>query len=212
MNKINCVLFDLDGTLLDTFNLVTKSFQHTFRQHFGREITAEEILPFFGEPLWVTMERFSKEEAQELMKTFRRFNLAHHDDLATLFPGTKETLEVIKAKGIAIGVVTSKVKLTALRGLELFELEPLINVCIALEDCANHKPHQEPIFNALDALGITDRAEVLMVGDSPFDIQCAHNAGVKSAAVAWSLIPQEVIAAAKPDYIIHNLQEVLDLL
>lgn len=212
MKKINCVLFDLDGTLLDTYDLVTKSFQHTIRQHFGKEIKAEEILPYFGEPLWVTMERFSKEEAQELIKTYREFNLAHHDDLAVLFPGAKETLEAIKAKGIPIGIVTSKVKLSALRGLELFRLKPIIDVCITLEDCTNHKPHAEPILSALAALGITERDNVLMVGDSPFDIQCAQNAGVKSAAVGWSIIPQEIILAAKPDFIIHNLQEVLSYL
>lgn len=209
MKSTNCVLFDLDGTLLDTYDLVTKSFQHTIRQHFGKEIKAEEILPYFGEPLWVTMERFSKEEAGNLIKTYREFNLAHHDDLAVLFPGTRETLEAIKAKGIPIGIVTSKVKLTALRGLELFNLKPLIDVCIALEDCTSHKPHPEPILNALEALDIASRDNVLMVGDSPFDIQCAHNAGVKSAAVGWSIIPEEVILAEKPDYIIHNLQEVL---
>lgn len=212
MKNINCILFDLDGTLLDTYNLVIKSFQHTIRQHYDKELKAEEILPYFGEPLWVTMERFSKEEAQELIKTYRKFNLAHHDELTVLFPGVRETLEAISAKGIPIGIVTSKVKLTAHRGVELFSLKDLINVFISLEDCTNHKPHPEPILKALEVLGITNRENVLMVGDSPFDIQCAKNAGVKSAAVSWSIIPPEVIEAEKPDYIIHNFQDLLTLI
>lgn len=208
MTGIQCVLFDLDGTLLNTNDLIIKSFKHTLSKHLSLEVTEEDIYPFFGEPLRVTLERFGPELAEEMLLSYREFNKVYHDELTTIFPGAVEALEELSRLGVRLGVVTSKITQTAIRGLELFGIRRFFEVVVGLEMTEKHKPDPEPILKALEILDLPPSA-ALMVGDSPFDILCARNAGVKSAAVAWSVHSKEKLMEEGPDYYIQSFQDVL---
>lgn len=209
--RIKCVLFDLDGTLLNTNNLVVESFKHTVRKHLHREIDGEELYCYFGEPLIDIMRKLSPEQADEMVITYREFNLNKHDELTTPFPGAAEILADLSRRGFQMGVVTSKIRYMAERGLKLFGLDSWMDVLVGFEDTAYHKPNPEPINIALEKLDIP-AAAVLMVGDSPFDLECAKNAGVLSAAVGWSVHPPEKLWAYKPDFFLNNFYELPQLI
>ena len=207
MKKIKGILFDLDGTLLDTTSLIIKSFEYAFTEVCKRQITATEIFPFFGKPLRAAMESLAPDRVEELLQAFRKYNLANHDEMVAIFPGIAKTLCALKAEGLKLAIVTSKTSKTALRGLQLFDLEKYFNVIIGMEDCQQHKPHPEPVLKALQKLELTPN-ECLMVGDSPFDIISAHQAGVNAVAVSWTHVDWPDLIASEPEYLIDNIEEL----
>jgi len=208
--KAACVLFDLDGTLLNTNDLVLESLQHTVRTHLGIEIEARNLYKYFGQPLVRIMADLNPEKADQMVNTYREYSALKHDEMVRLFPGVPETIRRLKSRQIPIAVVTSKIKSLAVGGLELFQLDKVFDACIGFEDTERHKPEPEPILKALEVLGICpDKRHTVMVGDSPFDIACAHNAGVFGAAVQWSLHPREVLEAYKPDLWLKQFSDIL---
>ena len=209
MNSIRCALFDLDGTLLNTNHLIIESFRHTFRHHLGIEIVPEDVYPFFGEPLITTLRRYSPELAEAMVETYREFNWDNHDCLTTPFPGAARCLEGLSARGCRVAVVTSKLRRTAHHGLEFFGLSRWVEAVVAYEDTERHKPHPEPILKALEVLD-TGPEGVLMVGDSPLDLRCAKAAGVRSAAVSWSVYPLGQLTAENPEYVLDSLDDLID--
>jgi pyrophosphatase PpaX len=208
---IKAVLFDLDGTLIDTNNLIIQSFKHTFKKHLNREVPENEIVMHFGEPLLDTFARYDRDNADILIQTYRAHNETVHDELTTEIVGAKETLRELKALGIKIGIVTSKRRALAERGLKLFNLHELMEVIISPEDTTKHKPHAEPILKACEKLGILPE-EALMVGDSHFDILSGKNAGAKSCLVKYTVLPVEEIMAHNPEYAIDKIDDVLEII
>lgn len=205
------LLFDLDGTLLDTNELIIQSFQHTFSSHYKRTVSHEELFPYFGKPLRAAMEALGDgSDAEELIKTYREFNHQHHDTLTTVFDGVEATLEALWQQDVNMAVVTSKTKETALRGLRLFNLDKYFPIVIGCNECENHKPHPEPVIKALANLGLPAQA-CLMIGDSPFDLISATAAGVRTAAVKWTRVSWPAVLEAKPDYIVYRFDDLLSL-
>ncbi|MDK2926981.1 MAG: pyrophosphatase PpaX [Bacillota bacterium] len=210
MPDIHAVLFDLDGTLIDTNRLVIESFQYTLRLHLGREVPAAEIVPTFGMPLIEGLRHFSAEKAEEMLATYRSYNESRHDATTTLIPGAKETLAALKEAGLSLALVTSKRRGLALRGLKLFGLDAYMDAVITPEDTVRHKPEPEPVLKALELLGARPHC-ALMVGDSPMDLACARAAGSRTAAALWSALPRELLLAEKPDFLLDELLDLLDI-
>lgn len=206
-----CLLFDLDGTILNTNNLVLESLKYTIRTHLDRDMADSRLYRYFGQPLITIMEDIDPLQAQAMVETYREYSAVKHDNLTEVFPQVPETLKELKKKGIATAVVTSKIKALAYRGMGLFQLEDYFDICVAFEDTQKHKPDPAPVLKAMELLGITGRNnEVIMVGDSPYDIMCANNAGVTSAAVEWSLHPAEVLQACEPHIWLSEFSTLLD--
>jgi pyrophosphatase PpaX len=204
------LLFDLDGTVLDTTDLIMQSFQYTFLVHYNRQLLLPDIHPFFGKTLRAAMEVLGPDKVDELITTYREFNLTHHDDLTKTFMGMAEALQQVHNAGIPMAIVTSKTSEMALRGLKLFNMECFFPVVIGVYECKRHKPDPEPVQQALARLQLS-AAECLMVGDSPYDIISARAAGVQTAAVRWSSVPWEDIIAAKPNYILEKPADLLSI-
>ncbi|WP_425060995.1 Pyrophosphatase PpaX [Sporomusa carbonis] len=208
--KFKGLLFDLDGTLIDTSELIIRSFQHTFKQHYDRILSLQEIYAFFGKPLKAAMEHYGPDKVDELIKTYREFNLNHHDELTTGFTGVPEAIHKLYNAGILTAIVTSKTKSTAIRGLRLFDMHKYFPVVIGHEECQKHKPDPEPVLLALAQLKLSP-SECLMVGDSPFDLASARAAGVKTAAVRWTRIDWENLLTEQPDYVLETINDLLDI-
>lgn len=202
------LLFDLDGTVLDTNALIVESFQHTLGELLGISITAEELYPYFGEPLRDTMARFSRDRADEMVTHYRTYNIANHDRLTRLFPGLDEVLPALREGGLRLAIVTSKYESTARRGLDLFSLTPLFEVVVGLDATVRHKPDPDPALKALEALDVAPE-DAVMVGDSVLDVQCGRRAGTGTAAVGWSVFPREQLVAERPDYWIDEPRDLL---
>ncbi|HYF93155.1 MAG TPA: pyrophosphatase PpaX [Symbiobacteriaceae bacterium] len=205
------VLFDLDGTVINTNDLIVASFQHVLKENLGLDVPAATIHRHFGEPLPRTMGRYHPERAEELTNLYRVYNLANHDALVKEFEGVRDTLEALRAAGVRLGIVTSKRRDLALRGLRVTNLAPFFETVVGMDDTEKHKPEPEPVLLALERLGRVPGPDVLMVGDSTFDILCGRNAGVKTAAVGWTVIDRLELAGAGPDAWVERPQELLSL-
>lgn len=213
MNQgFSCLLFDLDGTLVDTNDLIIRSYYHALGKYLDRKVPLEEVLTFFGRPLRDGMEYFSPQHWEEMIRAYREFNLANHDQLARPFPGVREALEELHRREYWLAVVTSKARPVTEMGLRLCGLEHLMDVVVCMEDTSVHKPAPDPVLKALELLrrkGWTGRKEeVLMVGDSPWDVAAAKAAGVATAVVAWSLFDPEKFDAGRPDFILQAMDEL----
>lgn len=201
------VLFDLDGTLLDTNELILRSFEHALDLHVPGQYTRADVLPHMGEPLVDQMERFVPGRSKELVATYRKFNIEQHDELVTEFPQVKDVLGRLHKAGVKMAIVTSKMRLTAQMGWDLVGIGQYFDAFVTADDTEKHKPHPDPLLLAMKLLG-ADPAETLMVGDSPYDILGGQAAGVKTAGVAWSLRGEAGLKPHNPDYMIHTMQEL----
>lgn len=211
---INTVLFDFDGTLVNTNDVIIASWQHTYMHYLGREESLEKITACFGEPLLLTMEReFPEVDPRESAEVYRNFQKENADELVKIFPGIKELLESLKTDGFRMGVVTSRTRESAQRYMDMFGIGDYFEEMVSCDDTEIHKPNPEPILLCLKKMGITAE-EALMVGDSPFDIKCANNAGVKSVLVGWRITGdgQTLIDDAREDFTISEPSELVGVL
>lgn len=208
MRAYDTVLFDLDGTILDTNELIIRSFLESLKDTVDESFSRDDIIPSMGAPLEDQMKRFSGlEEIDHLVAAYREVNLRLHDEYVKAFDHVLEVLERLHAEGVKLGVVTTKMRLTTERGLTFVGIADYMQAIITIDDVDNAKPHAEPVQKALALLGVgTEKA--LMVGDSTFDILSGINAGVDTVGVAWSLKGEQVLKDAGAHYIIHDMRDL----
>ena len=209
---IKAVLFDLDGTLLDTNELIYTSFLKTFKDKLNIELKKEEVTEFFGIPLGDPFKKYTNSDnVDELVSYYREYNESIHDKMCFAFEGVKELLVGLKEKGIKIAIVTSKRRELAERGMKIAGIYDFMDVIITPESTIKHKPNGEPALKACSDLGI-DPSEAIMVGDSPFDIHCGKNAGCKTCGVNYTFIDLKVLKASEPDYFVDKPLDILNLI
>ena len=207
---INTVLFDLDGTLINTNDLILSSFKHTLDHYFPNQFSEEDIKKMIGEPLYQSFERLDRERAGEMVKMYRRHNMQFHNSLVKEYDGVFETVQTLQRQGIKLGIVTTKLRKTVDMGLRLTKLDPFFDVVITLDDVDRAKPHPEPVQKAMKKLDAVPK-ETMMVGDSQFDIMAGKSAGTYTAGVAWSIKGKEFLASYQPDFMLHHMSELLDV-
>ena len=213
MKKIRAVLYDFDGTLADSTELIMRSYRHTMTCHLGECPPDEAWLSGFGMTLESQIARFARsdDEGLAMLGTYREFQDGLHDTLLRPFPGAAETVAELERRGYALAIVTSKHRRSALRGMELCGIVPHFGVVVTPEDVANPKPHPEPVLLALERLGV-EPAEALFVGDSPHDVASGRAAGTRTAAALWGPFPREALERARPDALLGAQRDVLALL
>lgn len=194
-------LFDLDGTLIDSIELILRSYRHTMRTHRGAEPPDAVWMEGLGTPLRVQFRRWTddEDEIQAMVETYREYNLAHHDEMVRPYDGVVGEVRRLHQAGKILGLVTSKMRGGAMKGLRLAGLEDAFSVVVGSDDVANPKPHPEPVQNALRHLGRTP-AEAVFIGDSRHDLECGRAAGVTTAAVLWGPFDRSQLQDLEPDY------------
>ncbi|WP_413307234.1 pyrophosphatase PpaX [Bacillus sp. 1P10SD] len=210
-NKITTVLFDLDGTLIDTNELIITTYLHTLEKYYPSKYQREDVLPFLGPTLHEVFGNMDPDRVEEMVSEYRAFNIANHDELVKEFVGVKETVQRLKDRGYKLGIVTTKRHDVTLKGLRLMELEEYFEVIVAYDHVEKVKPDPEPIFKALEQLNSTPE-EAIMVGDNFHDILAGKNAGTTTAGVAWSIKGREYVAKYEPDYLLENMKDLLTIL
>jgi pyrophosphatase PpaX len=209
--KIRAVLFDLDGTIIDTNELIIQSFFHALKGIVPESFGREHIIPSMGQPLSKQLREFSgREDVAVLSDAYREYNLLHHDEMVSLFPGVSDTVKRLHNAGIRIGIVTTKMRATTQRALQLLGLESYMETIVSIDDVDNPKPHPEPVAKAIQALGITP-SEALMVGDSSVDMESAIAAGAIPIGVAWSLKGEEYLFKSGAVRVLREMDELLAL-
>ena len=208
---IKAVLFDLDGTLLDTNQLILDSFKHTFKTILDLEVPEEEMGKIFGKPLVGTLASYNEEKVDELVKEYRRYNEENHDNMCKPFEGVQVLLKSLKDHGYKLGIVTSKRLEMAKRGSDLGDITKYFDIFITPESTEKHKPNPEPIYEACKQIGIEPK-EAIMVGDAPADILSGKNAGAITCAVRYTALPISELEKDNPDYFIDYPLQILDIL
>src|SRR5688500_9894110 len=211
MNHVRplAVLFDLDGTLIDSIELLLSSAKHAFRGRDGHIPSGAEWLTGVGIPLATMFRRYARNDAEvdALIAKYREYQLAHHDRLVKIYDQVLETVDFIRAAEHPVAIVTSKTGWLAKRGLDHVGLGPHFDVIIGCDACERHKPDPQPVQIALERLGYQP-FEAVFVGDSVHDIEAGNAAGVATVAALWGPFSREDLAASRPA---HYLQRMADL-
>jgi pyrophosphatase PpaX len=210
---LKTVLFDLDGTVIDTGPLIADSFRYAVQTVLGKTIDDEEMLAYVGGwSLREQMCRLAPERSQELVEAYRAYNEPRHAGLE-FCDGMHELLLALRGEGVRLGLATAKRRSTveiAFRYLP--QLEGLFDAIVCAEDTERHKPDPEPLLLALRRLG-GEPGEAAYVGDSPFDVEAARAAGLRAIAVTWGGIHgKERLLAAEPDVIASTTAELEEAL
>ena len=204
------VVFDLDGTVVDTVELIVESFRFATRTVLGEGLPDDVIIAGVGQPLMFQMERLSEEHAQELCDVYREYNHRRHDELIRGYDGVAELLEGLKAANRRLGIVTSNSRDTTRMAFRAVGLAEHFDVVVTASDTTEHKPSPVPLLLCLDRLGAGAGGSIY-VGDSPYDMQAGAAAGMATAAVAWGVFGKEALLAAAPDYWLEEPRELLAL-
>ncbi len=207
---IKAILFDFDGTLLDTNELIIETFMYVLGERFPGQYSTEDCLKFIGPSLKETFEELAPGESDKLESKYREWNIAHHDTLVKQYDAVVETLEELNSIGIRLVIVSTKQRAGIERGLRVLGAEHSFEFYIGEDDVTYVKPHPEPILLALNKLGLK-KQEVIMVGDNSHDIEGGKNAGVRTAGVAWSIKGEAFLQKFEPDYMLQHMSDLLTI-
>jgi pyrophosphatase PpaX len=201
------VLFDVDGTLIDSAELIADALEYTCRRHLNRTHPRETYYALIGKPAMVQMEILGGDRAPEMFDTAVAYYEAH-SEAERQFPGALDTLAQLAEVGIRMGLVTSKTRLELNPTLQRVPLQNYALTIVTADLTTRPKPFPDPVYLALQTLQI-GAAEVLFVGDSPYDLQAGRAAGVKTGAAAWGPHPLAVLEAERPDFLFRTFRDVL---
>lgn len=210
--SMRAMLFDFDGTIVDTYDLILASFHHAVQDVLGKDYPDEVLMRKVGQPLATQMWDFTDDESvhDELCRSYRAHNALVHDDMIALFPGVEETLSKLDERGIACGIVTSKRHEAAVAGLRRIGLDGAFSILIGSDDHPEHKPDPGPVAFAARSLGF-DPGQCAYVGDSPFDMQAGLGAGCYTVAVSWGMFPENVLLDQNPHEAVDSFPGLLDI-
>lgn len=210
---MKAVLFDLDGTLLDSIEGIVSSFVHALDLHLpGHGITRATMLSRIGEPLPVQMLGFARGDAvkaEVLTAAYRDHNYGIVGGMP-LYPHVKRVLVELKRRGFSLGLVTSKTRRSAALSLTAHSLEDELGLIMTTDDTPKHKPDPMPLLVAAERLGIANK-DIAYVGDSTFDMLCAKRAGSFAIAALWGPFSRAELEMTHPDRFIERVEQLLDL-
>jgi pyrophosphatase PpaX len=207
------ILFDLDGTLADSVELILGAFRHTFNTHLGSVPADQAWIAGMGTPLSSQIRALVADEAliEPMTATYRDWQNQHHDALLREFEGVRETLSLLHDRGHEMALVTSKATEAAKRALRLIGIDALLSQVVGLDSTTSHKPNPEPVLHALAQLR-RDPRDAIFVGDSPHDIAAGNAAGVFTVAALWGPFSRHTLEAAHPGRLIADIRDLPPLI
>lgn len=210
MTGYDPVIFDLDGTVVDTVELIRDSFRYTVKKVLGRELPESVMLAGVGQPLMPQMQALSPEHAQELYDVYREYNHRRHDELIKPYDGMQAALAQLRAAGRRLGIVTSKSRDTTAMAFRSVGMRDLFGEVVTATDSSAHKPSPEPVLLCVEKLGGMP-AEAIFIGDAPVDIVAGTAAGLATAAVTWGLFSRDELVPANPTFVLDSPQQIVAL-
>lgn len=210
MIRFPVVLFDLDGTVVDSGAIILASMRHATREVLGREYGDEELLASVGGPgLEAQMAAFAPDRIDELVRVYRAHNEPLHDELEAC-AGMADVLVRLKEEGRRLGIVTAKRRSTVELAFAQVPLAHLFETVVGGDETERHKPDPEPLLLAAERMS-ADPAATAYVGDSPYDIRAAKAAGMHAIGVSWGRIHDRAsLEAEKPDAVVDSAEELLE--
>jgi pyrophosphatase PpaX len=207
------ILFDLDGTVADTVNMILACYRHTMEAHLEEVPPDERWLSGMGTPLVTQLRGFarSQEESEAMLETYQTYQRSIHESMVTPFPGIPEVLGNLTERGIPLAIVTSKRQEMTSWTLSACGLGDRFPTVVTASDITKGKPDPEPVLLALEWLGIAPSPRVLFVGDSIHDVGAGQAAGIRTAAVTWGPFGADELQAVNPDFMVGEPGELLAL-
>lgn len=207
------VLFDLDGTLIDSIDLIVKSAQYAFAKCGITCPSTVDWLAGVGRPLPTMFRPFApggETEVAALLAAYREFQLANHDALVHAYAGIPEMLGALTKRGHPMAIVTSKTNAFAARGLAHTGIDGFFGTIVGMDSCQRHKPDPEPVLIALERLGYAP-AEAWFVGDSVHDMESGNAAGVATVGALWGPFGADDLAPSRPKHLAHRVEDVVGI-
>src|SRR4030067_1208684 len=210
MKNFEGIIFDVDGTIASTIELIHASFNHITSKYLNKKLTKEEVIALFGPTEDAILKEWFGDNFENAIEDYYKFYKDEHN-LAAVYPGIKELLRSIKEKNIPIGIFTGKGRRTTLITLEVLGLDKYFDLIVTGDDVKENKPSGEGIIKFINAFGL-NKEKVLMIGDSVGDIKAAREAGVKIASVVWDKYVKEEVLKKGSDYLFHSVDELKEFL
>ena len=207
------VLFDLDGTLIDSIDLIVKSGQYAFEKCGLPCPSTTEWLAGVGRPLTAMFGPFAPggdTEVTALILAYREFQMPNHDALIRAYDGVPEMLAALAERGHPMAIVTSKTDMLAARGLAHTGIDQFFDTIVGMDSCQRHKPDPEPVLIALDRLGVVPK-NAWFVGDSVHDMESGNAAGVATVGALWGPFDAEDLAPSHPRHLARRVEDVLTI-
>ncbi|WP_350455422.1 HAD family hydrolase [Slackia heliotrinireducens] len=210
---LKAALFDNDGTLVDSEELILSSFRYATKSVLGEALPDEVLRRKVGQPLRTQMADFTPDvdKREELFRVYQEFNAREHDRMIRLFPGVANTLGTMLQRGLRLGVVTSKLSENCLRNLSHLGIDRYFECIVAPDNCPMHKPDPGPVLEGAKLLGARPE-QCVYVGDSPYDIAAGRDAGCTTIAVTYGVFSREDLKPERPDYFCDSFAELLSVL
>jgi len=204
----DAVLYDLDGTLVDTIPAILKAFRQAFLDVTGKPCDRAFALSTIGLPLRDAFVSFPMPLQEDLYEACRKYSTEYLQTMPTIFPKIQDDLAELTRRKVRQGVVTSKRAAPAAFVLEKFALRSFFEVIVTSDCTARHKPYPDPLLEAMQQLGLDDPSRVLYVGDSVHDLRCANAAGMPCAMVNWTYMPKNELESENPKFWLHRLADI----
>ena len=211
VSHLSTLLFDLDGTLVDSVELILASWRHTMVSHFGTSPGDHVWLETMGQPLRSQFRAFATDDhpVEALVATYVEHNHREHDRLIRPFPRVRETLSSLRQEGRTIGIVTSKASRGTALALAACRLDrDWFDVVVTSDAPVPHKPDPAPVRMALETVG-ADPEEAAFIGDSIWDLRAGRGAGVTTVAALWGPFERDLLERESPDHALEDIGELL---
>jgi len=208
---IQYILFDFDGTLLDTERLINEAIRYACRETLGLEPTEAQILAGWAQPIEDRMKAFGADHVPELVKRYIEFSDRNAERLSKPFPGVERTLSALEAGGYVLAVVTQKKRPLVVRSLSAFGLDPFLREIVTRDEVERAKPAPDAALEALSRLDGSPQA-ALVVGDTDLDIGMGRAAGCRVCAAMWGAVDPEALRGLHPDYSAERPEDLLGFL
>ncbi len=219
LTSIGAVLFDLDGTLVDTIPLILACYEHTLGSHLpGYDPGRHVIVGNLGRSLDDILLDYARAAgaadpagtSRAMLQTYRAFQRVHLPRLIRPYEGVRETLAGLRARGLTLGVVTSKVEWAARETYEPYGLGEFLSVHVFHDDTERHKPDPQPLLLAAERGGL-DPARTAYVGDSVHDMAAGKAAGMRTVGALWGPSGREALVTAGADEVAEKPADLLGL-
>jgi pyrophosphatase PpaX len=207
VREVRAVLFDFDGTLVDTYDLILASFRHATETVLGESLPDDVLMHNVGMPLRAQFELFGRGDAEEMTRVYREHNRGVHDEMIREYPHVRQVVADLASGGMPMAIVTSKGRPVLDRGMRVAGLDELILVSVSSDDVELFKPDPAPLAAGAERLGV-ELEHCVYLGDSPHDMAAANAGGAISVAALWGMFPKERVLAEEPDYALENMAEL----
>lgn len=209
--KIKGIIFDIDGTLISTNELIFASFNHVTKKYLNKSFSDAEIISLFGPTEDYILQKMMKEKYEEARKDYFEFYSTNHDRMTKKIDGIYELIKSMKEKNIFLSIYTGKGRTSTKITLEKLGIINFFDMIISGDDVENHKPSPEGINVFLNEFNLNPE-NVLMVGDAPADIYAARNANVKVASVLWDSYAEDEVKKLGSDFYFSTVKEFSDFI